>query len=92
MACYLLIGATWALTYRMLEFLELGSFSVTAQGSVLIWTDYLYFSLTTLTTLGYGDIAPIKPFVRIWATLEAATGTLFIVLLIARLVSIYRRD
>jgi hypothetical protein len=45
-----------------------------------------------VTTLGYGDIAPIKQFVRIWATLEAATGTLFIALLIARLVSIYRRD
>ena len=55
------------------------------------WTQFLYFSLTTLTTLGYGDITPINPFARIWATLEAVVGTLYVAILVARLVSLYRR-
>ena len=91
-ASYLLIGAAWALTYRVVETLAPGSFSIGAEDGHAVWTDYLYFSLTTMTTLGYGDIAPLKPFARIWSTLEAVTGTLFIALLIARLVGIYRRN
>ncbi len=61
-------------------------------GLPLFQPDYLYFSLTTMTTLGYGDIAPLKPFARIWSTLEAVTGTLYSALLIARLVGLYRRN
>ena len=91
-ACYLLIGAAWALTYRVLEFVGPGSFSIGAEDGQPLWADYLYFSLTTMTTLGYGDIAPLKPFARIWSTLEAVTGTLYIALLVARLVGIYRRN
>ena len=91
-ACYLLIGTAWALTYRVIEFVAPGSFSIGAEGGQALWSDYLYFSLTTMTTLGYGDIAPLKPFAQIWSTLEAVTGTLFIALLIARLVGIYRRN
>ncbi len=90
-ACYLLIGAAWALTYRVVEFVAPGSFSIGGQEGQALWSDYLYFSLTTMTTLGYGDFAPLKPFARIWSTLEAVTGTLFIALLVARLVGIYRR-
>lgn len=91
-AGYLLIGATWALSYRIIEFIAPDSFSIPADGGQASITDYLYFSLTTMTTLGYGDITPIKPFARIWSTLEAVAGTLFIALLIARLVAIYRRN
>ncbi len=91
-ACYLLIGVAWALTYRVVELVAPGSFSIGAEGGQALWSDYLYFSLTTMTTLGYGDIAPLKPFARIWSTLEAVTGTLYIALLVARLVGIYRRN
>jgi voltage-gated potassium channel Kch len=51
---------------------------------------FLYFSLTTLTTLGYGDITPLSPFAQIWSTLEAVVGTLYIALLVARLVGMYQ--
>jgi len=40
----------------------------------------------TITTLGYGDISPVAPFARISAGLEAATGTLYIAILIARII------
>jgi hypothetical protein len=38
------------------------------------WSRMLYFSLTTITTLGFGDIVPITPEARNWVTLEALTG------------------
>jgi hypothetical protein len=90
-ACYLLIATTWAFSYRIIETVAPGSFSLSGQGSdgILI-VEYLYFSLTTMTTLGYGDVLPTSPFARIWSNLEAVTGTLYIALLIARLVAVYR--
>jgi hypothetical protein len=48
----------------------------------------LYFSFSTLTTLGYGDIVPLHPFVRNLANLEAVIGQLFPATLLARLVSL----
>lgn len=48
--------------------------------------DMLYFSVTTLTTLGYGDIAPATPLARALATLEALIGQLYLVVLVAYLV------
>jgi voltage-gated potassium channel Kch len=37
----------------------------------------LYFSLTTLTTTGYGDIVPVDPFARSLANLESVLGNSF---------------
>jgi hypothetical protein len=56
------------------------------------WNQLVYFSLTTLSTLGYGDISPVKAFARLWATLEAAVGVLYLAILVARLVAVYRPD
>ena len=49
----------------------------------------LYFSLVTLTTLGYGDIAPAVPAARMLCSLEAVIGQLFVAVFIARLVSLH---
>jgi Ion channel len=46
-----------------------------------------YFSFTTLTTLGFGDILPVSPLARSLAMLEGLVGQLFPVILIARLVA-----
>lgn len=47
-----------------------------------------YFSLATLTTLGYGDIVPVHPLARSLATLEALLGQLFPATILARLVTL----
>jgi voltage-gated potassium channel Kch len=47
-----------------------------------------YISFTALTTVGFGDIVPVDPIARMAAALEALTGQLFPVILIARLVSL----
>lgn len=51
--------------------------------------ELIYFSLVTLTTLGYGDIVPVHPMVRTLAALEALCGQLYIAILVARLVALY---
>ena len=48
---------------------------------------FLYFSFTTLTTVGYGDISPVHPIARSLANFEALLGQLYPAILIARLVS-----
>ncbi len=37
--------------------------------------DYFYFSLSTISTVGYGDIHPISPLAKILAMSEALMGT-----------------
>jgi Ion channel len=52
----------------------------------------LYFSLTTLTTTGYGDIVPIDPFARSLANLESVAGQFYLAITVARLVTLELED
>jgi hypothetical protein len=47
----------------------------------------IYFSLVTLTSTGYGDVAPVHPVARGLANLEAVIGQLYLAIMIASLVS-----
>ena len=49
--------------------------------------EFMYFSFTTLTTLGFGDIVPVNIFARLCSNLEALNGQLYPAILIARLIS-----
>ena len=90
-AAYLLIGVVWAVCYSVIEALIPGSFGFSDLELETVWTQLLYYSLVTLTTLGYGDITPIGAVARMWSALESVTGTLYLAVLIARLVSLYRQ-
>jgi hypothetical protein len=46
----------------------------------------VYFSLVTLTTLGYGDISPTSPWARMLAAIEAVVGQIYLTVLVAHLV------
>ena len=92
---YLLIGIAWGSLYVLIDAIAPGSFQISenvlpADGSGL--PDYFYFSFVTLTTLGYGDITPVSPFLRPLVVLEALSGVLYLAVLVARLVSLYRPD
>jgi hypothetical protein len=87
---YLLIGIIWTVSYTVIHQLDPGAFTLVPGEARPFFHQSLYFSLTTLTTLGYGDITPLSPFAQIWATLEAVVGTLYIALLVARLVGMYQ--
>ena len=87
---YLLIAIIWAVSYDSIYSLSPESFSFAGDGVKLNLAHFIYFSLTTITTLGYGDITPVSVPVGIWSTLEAATGVFYMAILVARLVSVYR--
>lgn len=86
-SAYLLLGMIWAAAYDLLEILRPGAFAgpVNAVDGARAW---FYFSFTTLTTTGYGDVVPVHPIARSLATLESVAGSLFLTILLARLVSL----
>ncbi len=92
-AGYLLLGGVFAVAGNLLETAAPGSFADNgAPDRPLVWQGMLYASYVTLSTLGYGDILPVGPWARSLASLEAVTGTLFLAIVIARLVGAYSSD
>ena len=51
---------------------------------------FLYFSLITITSVGYGGIVPVNPYVRMVAAFESVVGVFYVAVIVARLVSSYR--
>jgi voltage-gated potassium channel Kch len=89
-SAYLMIGLTFATLHVMISLTNPESYTGEFVKGVSVWSDSLYYSFVTLTTLGYGDIAPLTPIARSMSTLEATTGVLYMGILIARLVSDYQ--
>jgi hypothetical protein len=96
-SAYLLLCIFWALIYTMTEIYDPYSFSfstgfTTAYTSMAVhrfyFTQFLYFSFITFSTLGYGDILPLTAPARIAASLQAVAGQLYVAILIARLVGL----
>ena len=89
-AIYLNIAAAFALAFRMIDALGPGKFSVHLVGTGVghAVADLVYFSFTTLTTTGFGDIVPIDPFARSLANVESVFGQLFPATLLARLITL----
>lgn len=85
-AIYLLLGAAWAHAYHIAAVLSPGSFNF-PPGEHVELADWNYFSFITLTTVGYGDITPVRPIVRVLAVSEALAGQLYLAVMIARLVA-----
>jgi voltage-gated potassium channel len=81
---YFVIAAACALLFRQMEGAHPGSFRLPEGGD--LDTQLLYFSIVTLTTAGYGDITPVTSVAQISAALEAALGTLYLAILIGRIV------
>jgi Ion channel len=88
LGAYLLLGVFWAGTYEIISFLAPAAFAGPG-GAAPTPSALLYFSFTTLTTTGYGDITVVNPVVRMWSIFEAIVGTMYNATVIARLVSLY---
>jgi hypothetical protein len=84
---YLLMGLTWATAYDLVETITPGSFASSQPDATFTFPAFIYYSFVTLATLGYGDITPLTDQARSLALLETVSGTLYIAVLIARLVA-----
>jgi len=90
-AAYLLIGLTWAFGYKLL--METRPDAIHFESSLAgIPTGepsrLIYFSFSTLTSVGYGDVHPVHRIARSLATAEALIGQLYPSILIATLVGL----
>jgi hypothetical protein len=91
---YLNVAALFAIAYGALALVAPGAFTfadaLARPGQFETGTAaFSYFSLATITTTGYGDIAPLHPLARSLANLEAVFGQLFPATLLTRLVSLH---
>ena len=84
---YLLIGFSFAFIYSAVAYLGATPF-FEGQQSVL-FNEYLFFSYTTLTTVGYGNLVPAGNLGQTLAMLEALSGQIYLVIVVARLVSLW---
>jgi len=88
---YLLAAIAFSFVYEVIELQQPGSFSGLPDGAgpLALGDALLYFSLVSLTTVGYGDIVPASALARPVAVLEGIFGPLYLAVVIARLVGLH---
>src|SRR3954451_14450536 len=85
---YMIFGLLFTHLYVAIDRLQAGPFFGAASGSHT--RDFIFFSFTTLTTTGYGNLVPDAQPGKMFAGLEMLFGQIFLVTLIAGLVSLWR--
>ena len=88
---YMLAAIAFAFCFELIEVLAPASFSglPTGESQRGVGHALLYFSFVSITTMGYGDILPVSELARSAATLEGVFGTLYLAVMIARLVGMH---
>lgn len=86
---FIIVGIVYAFLYTLIEALIPASFASTDLTRPLqtSFSQFLYFSFVTMTTLGYGDMIPIGPIAKSFVIAQGMIGLLYPVIMIARLVS-----
>ena len=92
---YLLIGLAWAMIYAAIEHVDDNPFAVAHRRTVgtegsefTAFSQLIYFSFVTMSTLGYGDISPRSPFAESATWMQSVTGQFYLAVLVARLIAV----
>ena len=87
---YLTIGLTFVALYGFVALAAREAFTnlPALHGDFAIAGNLIYFSFVTLTTTGYGDVAPLHPYARSLANVEAIIGQIYPATILARLVTL----
>jgi voltage-gated potassium channel len=91
---YLLAAAAWGNAYALIYLVRPGSFRVAEMTAWQLnnWDFqrflFSYFSITTLTGLGFGNIIPVEPVALSLSWLEAVFGQFYIAVVVAQLVGL----
>lgn len=87
---YILVGICWSIFYFFESLVHPGAFTgIVEEADKQRFSDLLYYSYVTLSTLGYGDITPVTPIARTLAYLEALFGQFYIAILVASFVGMH---
>ncbi len=95
---YLMMAIAWAMAYTLIAYADPRAFNLPDgdatgfsifQGRDGFAATPMYYSLVTLTTLGYGDITPATGPARMVSAMQAVVGQLFIAIVVARLVGLH---
>ena len=81
---YFLLGLFWAILYMIALAFDLNALTNISKETAGF--DCYYYSFTTLTTLGYGDIIPVAKYAKILAILEAITGPVYLAIFVAQII------
>lgn len=84
-AAYLSLGIALSSIYVTVYAFDPTSFSNVVDGTL---GEFNYFSFVTMTTLGYGDIAPTSDLTRAFAVFQTVIGQIFLIVVVARVVSL----
>jgi hypothetical protein len=90
LCAYVLVGLLFAFLYLAVD--ELRDAAFFAQPGPHAQSEYLYYSFVALTTLGFGDLSPSVGLPQALTVLEALLGQVFLVTLVARLVTLWVRQ
>jgi hypothetical protein len=85
---YVMVGMFFTFLYALVALVS--AVPTFGDGHPDALTSQLFFSFTTLTTTGYGNLVPVGAVVQSVAIAEAVTGQLFLVIAVARVVSAWR--
>ncbi|MDJ0814546.1 MAG: ion channel [Desulfobacterales bacterium] len=85
---YLLMAIMWSFLYFIMDYIHPNSFSF-PEGHTKGIYPYLYFSFVTITTLGFGDVSPLTHKASSLVILEAVTGQIYLVVIVAWLVGMH---
>jgi hypothetical protein len=91
LSVYLLMAIAWAAAYSLLVTIHPGAIVMDAarQNHKMDWSDCVFYSFVALTSQGNGDIVAMTAQARSLSILEAVSGTMYVAILVARLVSLY---
>jgi hypothetical protein len=88
---YILVGLFFASLYELYHLFDPQAiqWGPNIVGGDPQFGDFVYFSFVTMASVGYGDVAPSSPLVRITVVFEAVIGLMYLAILVARFVSMH---
>jgi len=91
---YLLLGVVFSIMVAMILLFDPAAYNFPdwmdmSNQRIPYFSEILYYSFVTFTTLGYGDIVPIQPYARSLAILTSISGQIYLAVIIAMLVGKY---
>jgi hypothetical protein len=88
-ATFTLVAWAFAYAYTVCQAIEPGSFTgIRDPGGDRTWMELLFMSFTTLSSVGIGDIVPVKPFARALVMIQQLAGLAYVAMVVSRLVGL----